>query len=61
MTLLILVCAATLTAAECTPATAEDVIERPATELECAMPWLALPDLAEARNKGTRIVMRCER
>lgn len=61
MTLVILVCAATLTTAECTPSTAMDVIERPATELECAMPWTALPDVIDSRNIGTQIVMKCER
>jgi hypothetical protein len=61
VTLLVLICAATLQAAECTRATAEDVIERPATELECAMPAMMFVDVADERNAGMRIKVECER
>ena len=61
MTLLVLICAARLSAAECTVATAEDVIARPATEMECAMPAAVLVDLADERNAGMRVVVKCER
>jgi hypothetical protein len=61
MTLLVLICAAQIEAADCTRETAEDVIERPATVMECAMLRLVLPDLAEERNEGMRIKVECER
>ena len=58
MTLTILICAAGIA---CTAETATDVIERPATELECAMPAAALMDVADERNVGMTIIIRCDR
>lgn len=57
MILTILICLS----ATCTPETAHDIIQRPATQLECAMPWMALPEQADPRNAGMYIVARCER
>lgn len=59
--LIILLCLAGTVPADCTPAAAIEMLSRPATSLECAMPWQAAAELAAVRRAGAVLVIRCQR